>query len=443
MADAKPRASLSVLDGIAIMVGIVVGTGIFRTPPLVASNVETEFAFMAVWLVGGLAVLIGALCYAELATAYPDAGGEYNFLKRAFGRRPALLFAWARCTVIQPVAIAAVAFVYGDYMQQILPLGAYGGALHAAIVIALLTGLKIVGTVESKSLQIVLTVLGLLAIAAVVVAGLFVDPVAAASVASGTEVAGGALGMAMVFVLLTYGGWNEAAYISGELRDVRRSIIRVLIIGTALIVVTYIAINLAFLHVLGLEGLRATDAPAADVMRAVIGEIGVIVLSLIVGIAAMSTINATIFTGARAYYALGRDVPQLVGVGNWDGRGDTPLNGLLAQGAFALGLVLLGVVTRDGFQAMVDYTAPVFWFFMLLVSLSLFTLRWADPDRERPFRVPFYPVLPALFMLSCAGLFYSSLAYTGSGALIGVGVLLAGLPLLLLKPRPANTAPAE
>ncbi|MGQ4273282.1 APC family permease [Terrihabitans sp. B22-R8] len=431
----SPRPTLSVVDGIAIMVGIVIGAGIFRTPPLVAANVDTETAFLLVWLVGGIAVLIGAICYAELAASYPNVGGEYHFLQRAFGRRVALLFAWARCTIIQPGAIAAVAFVYGDYMQQILPLGSYGASLHAAISVILLTGLNVVGTLQSKNLQIGLTILELLAVGAVVAAGVLAEPVAAAVPAAEAQT-GNALGMAMVFVLLTYGGWNEAAYMSGELRNVRRTMIRVLVGGTALIVITYTAINIAFLQVLGLEGLRASDAPAASVMRAAGGEVGVVLLSLIVGVAALSTINATIFTGARTFYALGRDVPQLP-LGKWDERGGTPRQGLIAQAVLTLGLVLFGAVTRDGFQAMVDYTSPVFWLFMMLVSISLFVLRRKEPDLARPFRVPFYPALPALFVLICAGLLWSSLAYTGNGAWVGVAVLLAGAPLLLLRPPPA------
>jgi len=137
-------------------------------------------------------------------------------------------------------------------------------------------------------------------------------------------------------------------------------------------------------------------------------------------------------TGARAYYALGRDLPVLQRLGVWDGRGDNPSNGILVQTAIALALVLFGAATRDGFQAMVDYTAPVFWFFMLLVALSVFVLRWRDPGRQRPFRVPFYPLTPLLFGLTCAYLLYSSLAYTGLGALVGIAVLAAGVPLLLV-----------
>ncbi len=440
-ADAQPRASLSVLDGVALMVGTVVGIGIFRTPSLVAANVGGDLTFILVWLAGGGVVLIGALCYAELAAAHPNIGGEYHFLHRAFGRSPALLFAWARCSVIQPGAIAAVAFVHGDYAQQILPLGSHGSAMHAALAVAVLTGLNVAGTPQSKAVQIVLTLLTLVAVGCVVVAGFTADSVVSAP--SAPSIGGtGALGMAMVFVLLAYGGWNETAYISGELRDVRYTVIRVLIYGILVIVCTYTLINLAFLNLLGLEGLRASDAPAAAVMRAAAGEGGVLALSLIVCCAALSTINATIFTGARAYYALGRDVPQFRSFGDWDGRGDTPLNGLLMQGALTLGLIVLGAVTRDGFQAMVDYTSPVFWLFMLLISLSLFVLRRREPDRARPFRVPLYPVLPALFTLACTGLLYSSLVYTGNGALLGLAVLIAGLPLLLLK-VPPKPAPAE
>jgi len=439
--DAQPRASLSVLDGVALMVGTVVGIGIFRTPPLVAANVSGDLTFVLVWLAGGVIVLIGALCYAELAAAHPNIGGEYHFLHRAFGRSPALLFAWARCSVIQPGAIAAVAFVHGDCAQQILPLGSHGSAVHAALAVTVLTGLNVVGTPQSKAVQIVLTLLTLGAVGCVIAAGFTADSVVAAPSAPSTG-GTGALGMAMVFVLLAYGGWNETAYISGELRDVRHTMIRVLIYGTLVIVCTYTLINIALLNLLGLEGLRASDAPAAVVMRAAAGEGGVLALSLIVCCAALSTINGTIFTGARAYYALGRDVPQFRSFGDWDGRGDTPLNGLLVQGALTLGLIVLGAVTRDGFQAMVDYTSPVFWLFMLLISLSLFVLRRRDPDRARPFRVPLYPVLPALFTLACAGLLYSSLVYTGNGALLGLAVLIAGLPLLLLK-VPPKPAPAE
>jgi amino acid transporter len=247
----------------------------------------------------------------------------------------------------------------------------------------------------------------------------------------------------MVFVLLTYGGWNEAAYISGELRDGPRNMARVLVLGTVTLVLIYGLMNLAYLHAFGLQGLRAAEAPAADLMRAAAGGLGAVVLSITVCAAAVSTLNATIFTGARVYYALGRDLPALQRLGRWDERGDNPTTGILIQCAIALALVMLGAATRNGFQAMVDYTAPVFWFFMLLVGVSLFVLRWRDPGRERPFRVPLYPVTPLLFCLTAAYLLYSSLAYTGLGALIGVAVLVVGAPLVWMGRSGRQTLPAE
>jgi amino acid transporter len=433
---------LSVLDGVAIMVGIVVGIGIFKTPPLVAANVDSAAAFIGVWVVGGLATLIGALCYAELAAAYPHAGGEYHFLSRAFGRRVAIMFGWARGTIIQTGAIAAVAFVFGDYAQQIAPLGERGTALYAALAIIVLTGLNLFGTPHSKSVQVVLTCLTLVAVVVMIAAPLFVDgdvPARAAPADGGSP----ALGMAMIFVLLTYGGWNEAAYLSAEIRDVRRNMIRVLLLGTAVVVVIYGLVNAALLASFGLEGLRQTNAVGADLMRLAVGEEGAVVLSLIVVAAALSTLNATIFTGARVYYALGRDLPVLGRVGIWNPRGHNPANAILLQGAIALALVAFGAISRDGFQAMVDYTAPVFWFFLFLVGVALFVLRQREPGRDRPFRVPLYPLTPALFCATCLYMLYASLAYTGSGALIGVAVLCAGLPLLLLPAGKHSPAPAE
>jgi basic amino acid/polyamine antiporter, APA family len=440
---AAPRASLTVLDGVAIMVGIVVGIGIFKTPPLVAANVGSDAAFMGVWLLGGLVTLVGALCYAELAATYPNAGGEYHFLFRAYGSSVAVLFAWARGTVIQTGAIALVAFVFGDYAAQIVPLGPHGAAIYAALSVAILSGINLLGTPQSTRTQNLFTILTVATVLIVIATGLVVTVNGAQAPASaGSAGAGGAIGLAMVFVLLTYGGWNEAAYISAEMRDAGRNMARVLVLGTIVLVVIYGLMNFAYLHAFGLHGLRASEAPAADLMRRAGGAWGAAVLSITVCCAALSTLNATIFTGARVYYALGRDLPLLRRLGVWDERGATPRNGLLVQTVIALVLILFGAAARDGFQAMVEYTAPVFWFFMLLVGTSLFVLRRREPRRERPFRVPLYPVTPVLFCITCAYLLYASLAYTGLGALVGIAVLAAGAPLLLIG-RSRETIPAE
>ena len=434
--SAAPRETLSLADGMVIVVGMVIGVGVFATPSLVAQFAGTSFTYLALWLIGGLLTLNGALCYAEIATAFPHAGGEYHFLSRAYGRGTALMFAWARCTVIQTGAIALVAFVYGDYAQAIVPLGPYGPAIHAGIIVLVFTAINMVGTAQGKLAQTIFTTMDILALLMLIVAGLVVTFSGAAPAAPATTSAGGIniglLGLAMVFVLLTYGGWNEAAYISAELRDGKRNIVRVLVLSIVSVTLLYFLVAWAYLHVLGFEGLQKSNPIAADVMRAAFGPAGATLIAIFVCGAAISTLNATIFTGARVYYALGRDLPGLKLFGIWSARGENPANAFLLQGAIALGLVGLGAFARNGFKTMVEYTSPVFWLFMTLVAVSLFIFRYREPGRVLGYRVPLYPVTPIIFVGTCLYLLYSSLDYTGIGALFGVGVLVAGTPLLLL-----------
>jgi amino acid transporter len=181
------------------------------------------------------------------------------------------------------------------------------------------------------------------------------------------------------------------------------------------------------------EGVSNTDAVAADLMRTTLGEPGAIVLSLLVIVAALSSANATIFTGARTNFALGRDTPLFSVLGVWDDEAETPVNALWVQCGVALALVGVGAATRQGFQSMVDYTAPVFWLFFLATGVALFVLRHKEPEVSRPFQVPLYPLTPILFCIASAYMLWSSLAYTGIGALLGAGVLLIGVPLLWFR----------
>lgn len=435
-----PRSSLSVLDGVAVLVGVVIGIGIFGFPPLVAQHAASPLLYMGMWALGGLIMLVGALCYAELGSAYPHAGGEYHYLQRAWGSGVGLMFAWARGTVIQTGSIAAVAFIYGEYAQQLVPLGSWGVALHAALAVVALTLLNMHGTHDSKRLQILFTGLTVAVLAGVIGAGLLmaepvvVEPVAGASGSLNGSFAG-ALGMGMVFVLLTYGGWNEAAYLSGELRNPQRNMRRVLLIGVAVVSLVYLLANLAYLNIFGLEGLRGVEAVGAELMRIIAGPMAAALLSVMVCLAALSTINASIMTGARVYYALGRDVPGLSMLGAWNDKGSTPVTALGLQSIITLGLVLFGALSNGGISTMVAYTAPVFWLFMLLTALSVIALRRRDSAQPRPFKVPLYPLTPLLFAATCLGLLWSSTLYAGPGAIAGLVVLVAGVPLLMLRRR--------
>jgi len=438
--NAIPKRSLNTLDVIAVVVGIVIGAGIFRTPSLVAANVDSAGMMLTAWVLGGIVSLIGALCYAELTTAFPNTGGDYHFLRKSFGNRIGFLFAWSRMSVVQTGSIALLSFIVGDYMAEIYSLGTHSSVIYASVAVIGLTAINIVGVSLGAAAQKVLTTVEVLGVCIVIVVGFFFVP-ATAEVAStgGSEGGGlGSMGLAMVFVLLTFGGWNEAAYLSAELRSGHKKMVKALVLSLLIITVVYVLVNMAFLRGLGLEGMANSSAVAGDLMEIAFGESGLILMAVLVAVAALTSANATIFTGARSNYALGRDFPIFSFLGKWNSNSSAPVNAFVVQGVISLILISLGLFSRSGFETMIDYTAPVFWFFFLLVGISLFILRVKEPTVKRPFRVPFYPVTPIIFCLTCCYLLYSSIMYTGWGALVGIGVLLAGVLLLLIVPVLGN-----
>jgi len=429
----SPKQTLSVADTIALIVGVVIGMGIFKTPSMIATNTGREDVFFLAWLAGGIISVIGALCYAELATTYPHSGGDYHYLTRAFGRKVGFLFVWSRMTVIQPGSIAMLAFVFGDYLSTILPLGGSAHSIYAAFSVVILTALNLMGVQKGKWTQNLLTAIKVIGLFAVVLVGMMATPPSLPTVSAHPH-SGTSFGLAMVFVLLTFGGWNEAVYISAELYEVRRNMVRALLWGVGIITVIYLLINLAYLRGLGFEEIGQSEVVAADLMRRILGEGGARFISLLIIVSALGAINAAIFTGARTNYALGQDFSMFSFLGKWQERSNTPTNALLFLGAISLMWVLLGAFVRKGFVAMVEYTAPVFWCFFLLAGLSLFVLRIKDPEISRPFRVPLYPFTPLFFCMTCVYMLQSSVVYVGGGAFVGLAVLALGALLLLLKP---------
>ena len=424
LAIATPQRLLRRVDAIAIIVGIVIGAGIYKTPSAVAEIAGDGGWAIALWLLGAVVSFMGALCYAELATTYPDAGGDYHFLTRAFGRNVSFLYAWARATVITTGAIALLAFVFGDYVSTIAPLGSRSSAWWAAFVVIALTAVNIAGLRMSVRAQNVLTAIEVMGLVAVVVAGLVgrAPPVIEPAPFTATPDAG-KLGAAMIFVLLTYGGWSESAYIARELKG-RSAIVDSLLASLAIIAIAYVAVNAALLNGLGFLGLSAARAPAVDLMARAFGPGGATALAAFVAVATLTSINATMIVGARSDYAIGRDWPALAYLGRWNRQRAAPIAAFVVQAAIALSLIAFGSMQFDGFEAMVNFTAPVFWGFLLLVGLALFMLRIRDPHTPRPFHVPLYPVTPILFCVSCAFLLYSSLEYAASNGAVHVALWL-------------------
>ncbi|MEY3633041.1 MAG: hypothetical protein RI937_1239, partial [Pseudomonadota bacterium] len=247
---------------------------------------------------------------------------------------------------------------------------------------------------------------------------------------------------ALVFVLLTFGGWNEAAYISAEVKGGEKTIVPVIIISLFAITVIYLLVNLALLSGLGIKGLADSKAPGADLLSSAFGPIGEKAMGIFVAIATLTSINATLIVGARANYALGRDWPTLRFLGYWQPYRGSPTAAYISQGVISLALVAFGALQSSGFEAMVEFTAPVFWSFLFLVGVSVFIMRVRDRGGHRPFRVPFYPMTPLIFTASCGYLAYSSVMYAQSkGALhVSLAVMGFGLGALIIMMLGARKA---
>ena len=433
--SATPRPVLSVWGATMITVGIVIGAGIFQTPSLVANIAGSGSVMMAAWVLGGVLSLIGALTYAELASTYPSAGGDYTFLTRAYGKNVSFLFAWARSLIICTGSIALIGFILGDYLTRLWSLGPQSSAIYAGIATLVLTAMNLVGLRESVRMQSVLTVLEIVGVLLVAFAGAWVGMQGSEAIASPASGGGlGALGLAMVFVLLTYGGWNDAAYISAEVRGGPRAMLRTLVLSIAIITTVYVIFVAAIWFGLGFEGLRASKAVGVDVMEGAFGPLGGQLIGTIVALSALTSMNSTMIVGARTNYSVARDWPAFAFMGQWRGERNLPIVGFIVQALISLALIAFGAIEKDGFSTMVEFTAPVFWFFFMLSGISLFVLRRKNPNVPRPFSVPLYPVLPAVFVCTCAYLLYSSVTYAQSqnAGYVAIAVVAVGAVVLLI-----------
>ncbi|PTQ74170.1 APC family permease [Pseudomonas sp. GV071] len=443
---AGPKRHIGVFQALLVTLGMVITTDILKTAPTVALNVGPEH-FYWVWVLGGLLSMVGALCFAEMATAFPHPGGDYHFLQRSYGERVGFLFAWSRFAVLHTGWIALSAFLFGDYFNAVLPLGSHGSALYAGGLIAALVLVNLLGVRVGFATQTVLVSLLTLGFFSIVAAGVWLawqgfdaPPPVFPAEPEQTGLAG--FSAAMIFVFLAFGGWSDAATLSAEVRDGRRGMFIAMLGALGLLLAIYLALNWAFIRGLGFDGLAASAAPAVELLSRAFGSFGVLIILLVVAVSAVATINSTLMVGARTTYAAARDVPLLHRLGQWDDSRGVPRRALLAEGGVALLLVLFGSLANSGFNAMVEYMTPVYWFFLALSSLALIRLRRLHPDVPRPVRVPLYPWLPLLFFALCLYMLWSSLAYVGYGALLGVAVLALGAVLQLLLSWRSSSAVA-
>lgn len=411
-APSTPRPQLTLFDSICIIVGIVIGAGIYETAPLIARSVPDAGWLIALWIAGGIIALIGASCYAELVTTYPYEGGDYIYLTRAYGRRTGFLFTWTAFWLVNPANIGAVAYIFARYANEIRPLyGQTGFMIYAVTAVVVLTLVNISGVASGKWTQNIVTsakVLGLLMIGII---GLFLTSAPSGAAPAGNADTVTAPGLAMIMVLFTYGGWSNISFVAAEVRNPRRNLLRALVLGTALITAIYILVNLAFIHTLGYSGVAKASSVASDLMQAYSGKAGALLISALICITCLGNINGMILTNARIYYALGQDHHAYRWLGVWNAHLDAPVTALTLQAAITLTLII-GLGHADNvFQRLVIFSAPVYWFFFTLVTLSLFILRRKDPHAVRHYHVPYYPVTPLLFTLVTGFMLYASLSY--------------------------------
>lgn len=456
-ADAPPVAPrLGLWDTVSIIVGVVVGTAIFRSSTLVFQSVSGPAAAILVWLLGGVISWCGAVCYAELATTFPRDGGDYEYLSRAYGRWCGFLFGWAQLTTVISGNIAIMAYAFSDYAVRLWPQTQNFAVWLVIAPIVVLSLLNTGGVVAGKATQNLLSVLKVLGLTGVVVAGVWAaahDSTAAANVK--LQPAKPNFGLALVFVLYAFGGWAHAAYVAAEVRDERRKLPRALVLGIIAVTTIYIAVTAAYLAALGIEVARSTPTPAADVLEQVVGPWGGRAISLLVMLSALGAINGMILTGTRIYATLGSDYPAFAWLSTWtclgtkNQRDAAPVAAIAAQAAVAMLLVLVVGTAKGrdlcdaalrtiglselpwhkyfgGFETLVAGSAPVFWAFFLLTGIAVFVLRIRYADHDRPFKIPFFPLPPIIFCLACTYMLYSSLDYARWLTLLGIVPLALG-----------------
>jgi basic amino acid/polyamine antiporter, APA family len=431
MTEGSPQRVLSLFDTTNLIVGIIVGAGVFVAAPEVARGAGSSAGLIALWAVGGLLSLCGALGYAELATTYPEQGGDYVYLTRAYGRWAGFLFGWIQTLVVRPGDIAVMAFVFATYAENLAGLGRVGRPVLAAGAVAVLTVVNAIGVRSGVRTQNVLTVAKLVGVSLVV---------AVAATAGAPPVVGGSrgagadplpLGIALILVLFSFGGWNEMVYVAAEVKRPQRNIVRAMVLGMAVVTVIYLAVNTAFVHVLGFGGLASSRAVAAETVARVYPDSAGALVSALICLCALGAVNGLVFAGARISYAVGRDHRVFGALGRWSARTGTPVRAVVAQGLLAMVLIL----ALGSFVDTVMYTAAAVYLFYLATSVAVIVLRFKDPDARRVYRTLGYPATTIVFCGVCVFLMVAAVQYRPWIAAASGVLILLGAPAYWLSER--------
>jgi APA family basic amino acid/polyamine antiporter len=422
------------------VIGTVIGSGIWLVPGAVLRNTAGDPGLaLVVWLVGGVCSLLGALTFAELGALYPDAGGTYTYVREAFGRFPAFLLGWTLFLAINTGSTATLAVAFATYTDALVPLGPVGRKLVPLLMILAVSSVNIRGVRHAATVQNWSTGVKVTAIVALAAAGMVLGSGghAAAARAFSVPLTGGLLsgaGIALLGVLWAYEGWINVTNSAGEALDPQRTFARGIVIGTAALVVLYLFANIGYLAALGPDGVQGSQRVAADAVGTLFGPVAAKFVSAAVLVSVFSAANGLALTGPRMYFAMGRDGVFFRALGEVHPRFGTPAIAIAAGGVWAAVLTLWG-----SFEQLLTYVVFASWLFAALAAASVFALRRRHPDAPRPFRVPGYPVTPALFILAASAIVANTVVARPVQALAGLGIVLIGTPAYLFWRRRAAT----
>ncbi|MFQ5952397.1 MAG: APC family permease [Candidatus Omnitrophota bacterium] len=425
---------LGLWDSIAIAIGVVIGVGIFRVPAEIAKYIPSPELILLAWLIGGVFSLIGASCYSELSSSFPETGGDYVYLKKSYGPMPSFLYGWTCLLVMRTGAIAAVAFIFAEYLVSFLSLDSSLVKLIAISIVLILSFINILGLREAKRLQNISSAAKVLTLAGIVVLGFMskkgditnFHPLPLAANTSLIPL----FGLALIPILWTYGGWHENTYVTGETKDARRVLPMALIIGTLIITSLYMLMNLVYIYLVPVKEIAGSELIASNIMQVLFGKWAQKIVEALVIISAFGAINGMIITSSRITYAMSKDNAIFRYLGKVHERFHTPYRSITVNALWIIILIAWGTFSR-----LIFFTGVLIWLFFALIITGIFILRKRYPDIKRPYKVWGYPVTPIIFIVISVWLVINTLIHHPLPSFLGICLMLSGVPVYLVSKR--------
>jgi amino acid transporter len=451
---------LGLWSAVAVLVGSTIGSGIFRTPASVAQRIDDVPLFLLAWVLGAIVVLCGALTYSELAAAFPRSGGVYVFVRESFGPLPAFLFAWAELWIIRPGAFGAIGITASAYTLRTLgidpatvsaavgPIQIRAEQLLGAGFILLVGAVNYFGIHRGAVLQNLSTVFKVGALALLVAVGFALgtpsEPMAGGILAQRASVGLSPFLLAMVAILWAYDGWADLAFVGGEVLRPQKTLPRALLIGTSIVVVLYLAANLVYLYLIPIQQMKHAELVAADVARLVIGPAGVVVVSSAIAVSTFGTLNGSMMTAPRIFFAAAEDRLFPLAIARVDPRTHAPTGAIVLM--TVMGMIFILIRT---FTALADQFIIGIWPFYALAVAGVFVLRRTRPRLERPYKTWGYPLVPLVFLAGALLLLGNYLVSETGAFAVDIGIILTGIPAYIIwravkrrEPPPAISARA-